>query len=304
MSIIDQYINGFEGAPINAEHRSELITQLPQGIYGNYAHAIDGSGKGKVALPFKHVLKFDPQFGGCEAQTTGDCTSHGARNAGMITYCNDIILRKQAEIYKGRFATEPIYGHRGFSGQGMSPSRAAEFISKVSGFHIRKKYASVDLSVYNSSIGSNWGGRGTPKDVIEDGKPHNMLNTSLVNSIDEAIDLVYNGYGLTIASNYGFSNKRDKNGICVQQGSWNHQMSIIGMDDSGQRHKNALFLIQNSWGPNWVGGPKVYDQPDGSFWIYADILLGMIRSGECWAFSGFNGFASADIDWSEFDAIF
>ena len=304
MNIIDAYINGFQGAPLDKEHKDIFVSSSPNGLYGNQEHAIKGSGKGKIALPFKFVQFHDSEFGYYEAQTTGDCTSHGARNACYVTKCANIHQRKSAEVYKGRLATEVIYGYRGFSGQGMSPSRAAEFVSKVSGVHLRQKYGKWDLSKYNSNLGSSWGKSGPPRELVEAGKESPVKTVSLVESIDDVLDLVYNGYGLTIASNFGFTNKRDRNGICTRSGSWNHQMSIVGSDDSGQRHKDPLFLIQNSWGPNWVGGPKVLDQPEGSFWIYAETLLGMIRNGECWSFSDFEGFPSKDIDWSEFNEIY
>lgn len=45
-------------------------------------------------------------------------------------------------------------------------------------------------------------------------------------------------------------------------------MAHVGFDDtdqSKQKYQGPLVLIQNSWGL-WNQGPKVNDQPDGSFW--------------------------------------
>lgn len=274
---------------IDSQYRMVEIKEISESDYSGYVYCIE--------VDNDHTF-IGNSFG------VFNCTSHGARNACYVTKCSNIHQRKSPEIYKGRLATEVIYGYRGFSGQGMSPSRAAQFVSKVSGVHLRQKYGKYDLSKYNSDLGSSWGRSGPPKDLIEAGKVSPVKTVSLVHSIDDVLDLVYNGYGLTIASNFGFTNKRDKNGICKRSGNWNHQMSIVGADDSGQRDKDPLFLIQNSWGPNWVGGPRVLDQPEGSFWVYAETLLGMIRDGECWSFSDFEGFPSKDLDWSEFNEIY
>lgn len=302
MSIINDYKNGLIGAPIDEKERDLFLSTIQMPFYGDYSNETKDSGKGKIGLPYKHVIVFDTKFGSYEAQTDGDCTSHGARNAGMVTVCSDIVLKKQPELYLGRIATEPIYGYRGHSGAGMNPTRAARFVSTVSGLHIRKDYGVVNLSVYNSKIGASWGARGVPQNIIDLGKESHIETVSLVKTPEEARDLVYNGYGLTIASSFGFASKRDKNGISRRSGSWNHQMSIVGMDDTKQRHSECLFLIQNSWGSHWISGPKFpEDQPEGSFWTTASILHGMIKDGECWVFSGAKGFPSKNLDWSLYE---
>lgn len=301
---MDMYVNGFQGAPIDMAHREEFIASLPMGYYGDFMHGIDGSGKGKIALPYKIVQKYEPEFGAYEAQETGDCTSHGLRNACMVSMCCDIDMRKQPEMYKGRLATEVIYGYRGFAGQGMNASRAAQFVANVSGIHTRTKYGQYDLSRYNWKLGDSWGRSGPPKELVEAGKLNPVETVTALRKTDEVRDLIYNGYGVTIACNYGFANKRDQNGMVGRSGSWNHQMSVVGCDDSRTKVQDIIFLIQNSWGPNWIGGPKIYDQPDGSFWIRGEILQGMISSGECWGISGVKGFPTRELNWSIYDDLF
>ena len=63
---------------------------------------------------------------------------------------------------------------------------------------------------------------------------------------------------------YGFSSRRDSNGIAKRSGGWSHAMAWIACDDTHERYKETLFLVQNSWG-KWNSGPKVHGQPDGSF---------------------------------------
>ena len=64
-------------------------------------------------------------------------------------------------------------------------------------------------------------------------------------------------------------------------------MCIIEVWDEG---KIRRLLIQNSWGV-WNGGPKTHNQPDGSFWVEADIVEKyMFSQNDSWAFSGYTGF--------------
>ena len=65
-------------------------------------------------------------------------------------------------------------------------------------------------------------------------------------------------------------------------------MSILGVDDE---YKRPGVLVQNSWGRNWISGPKRNNQPDGSFWVDAEEIERRILSqGDSWAFSGYEGF--------------
>jgi len=96
-----------------------------------------------------------------------------------------------------------------------------------------------------------------------------------------------NGYSVTIASNQGFSSRRDSEGFARPEGSWAHQMAILGVDDE---YKRSGALVQNSWGV-WNSGPKRHDQPDGSFWVDAEELeRRVLKTGDCWAYSGYEGF--------------
>jgi len=62
-----------------------------------------------------------------------------------------------AEDFVARGATEAIYGSRGHGGQGMSCSVAARFVHQNGGILVRKDYGFVDLSKYNSRVGTRWG---------------------------------------------------------------------------------------------------------------------------------------------------
>ena len=259
------------------------------------------SGEGKVALLYKSVQKFDPTFGAHERQTTGDCVSHSTRNAVDVTRSHEII-GGQSESFETRGATEAIYGSRGHGGQGMSCSVAARFVHQNGGILLRKDYGFVDFSEYKSSIGSRWGRSGVPKEVKAEGKKHQVKTISLVKSIDEARDAIANGYALSVCSNYGFSSKRNNDGIARRSGSWNHAMCWTAMDDSREKYDETLFLIQNSWG-KFNGGPKMHEQPDGSFWVREKDAAGMLNQNGAWAFSDVDGFPPRKVDWT-IDEVF
>ena len=217
-------------------------------IFGDASKKIKSSGKGKLSTPYKSVLKFDKNPYN-ERQTTGDCVSHGTRNACDVSRAVEIDVNGEHESWIAKGATEAIYGARGWSGEGMSCARAAEFVSKIGGIVVRKNYPGIaDFSKYNGNLGAGWGSRGLPDKVMDLANDHQIKTASLVRTIEEARDALANGYGLAVCSNYGFSNKRDKKGISNVSGSWGHCMAWIACDDTGSE---PLFLVQNSWG-KWL----------------------------------------------------
>jgi hypothetical protein len=282
------YSEGFVGSKCNPEDVARLLGELPHPVFGAAAHALEESGKGKVSLPFKSLLKFDASFGPSERQTTGDCVSHATRNAVDITRSVEIDVAHEPEEFICRGATEAIYGSRGHGGQGMSCSEAARFVHNEGGILLRKDYGFVDFSTYDSSIGSKWGRRGVPSEVRKEGKKHQVRTVSLVTSWEEARDALANGYALSVCSGYGFSSRRDADGYAKSKGSWNHAMTFIACNDTKQNGGPGL-LIQNSWG-SWNGGPKSFDQPDGSFWVKKNTVEKMVKARGTWVFSSVDGF--------------
>jgi hypothetical protein len=74
-------------------------------------------------------------------------------------------------------------------------------------------------------------------------------------------------------------------------------MAWVAMDDSHEVYNETLFLIQNSWGV-FNGGPKRFEQPDGSFWIRERDAAGMLNQNGAWAFSDVDGFPPRKVDWT------
>jgi hypothetical protein len=286
--LYNNYRKGFSGCLWEQHVYDHLMEVSKYPLFGAASKRIKSSGKGKLSTPYKSVLKFDKNPYN-ERQTTGDCVSHATRNACDVSRAVEIDIHNEREAWMARGATEAIYGARGHGGQGMSCSRAAEFVSKNGGILLRKNYKGVaDFTKYNGNLGAGWGGRGLPDPVIDAANDHQIKTVSLVRTIEEARDAIANGYGLSVCSNYGFSNKRDKKGIANVSGNWAHAMAWIACDDTGSE---PLFLVQNSWGKwNDGGHPEWGNIPDGSFLIRAEAAAGMLAANGSYAFSNFDGF--------------
>lgn len=290
------YSSGFRGVRHDRASYYALRKTVPR-FYDAFPES-RGAGKGRVSSPFKAALALDPEFGVYEAQTTGDCVSHSTRNAGMIDYCIDALFGETE--FKGRLATENIYGWRGHGGQGASCSRLATYVSQEGpgGFLVRKAYEnesgsdSVDLSRYNGSIGHNWGRRGTPDWLNKIAEQNKSLRVFSIKSMEEALDAIAMGFGISMCSGYGFSSSRNEDGLCERRGGWSHAMAWIGSDDTDyahQKYNGTLFLVQNSWG-KWNNGPKRHEQPDGSFYIRPEIAESMIKGGGGWVIASVRGY--------------
>lgn len=298
--LLKAYRDGFNGSWCDPEDVAKLLGELPHPLFGAAAYGLFGTGEGKIALPFKNLLKFDPTFGPSERQVQGDCVSHATRNSVDVTRSCEII-GGQREDFVTRGATEAIYGSRGHGGEGMSCSGAARFVHQTGGILLRKKYDKYDLSQY-SAVGGSWGRSGVPDDLVKEAVKHQVKTISLINTVAQARDALANGYSISVCSNVGFSSRRDKYGIAKRSGSWGHAMAWIGMDDSHEVHNETLFLVQNSWGV-WNGGEKRLDQPDGSFWIRQSDAEDMLSQNGSWVFSDVDGFPPRKVDWT-IDEVF
>jgi hypothetical protein len=290
--LLNAYSNGFQGSICDPEETAELLAKLKTPLFGATAYKLHGSGEGKLSLPFLSLLKFDSTFGPSERQTTGDCVSHSTRNAIDLTRAVEIDIKGELESFEARSATEGIYQSRPWAGEGMTCSGAAKYVHEQGGILLRKNYGAVDLSVYNSSLGSQ---KRIPRSIwIDEAKKHQVKTISMITTIEEARDAIANGYSVSVCSMFGFSSRRDAKGIAKRSGEWAHAMAWIACDDTRERYNETLFLVQNSWGI-WNNGPKVYGQPDGSFWIREHDARGMLASQGSWVFSNVDGFPARDL---------
>ncbi|NLX54408.1 MAG: hypothetical protein GXY58_04785 [Planctomycetaceae bacterium] len=269
------YENGLPGWQFDPDTMDDLMFDRKALPLTEAAPHLAGVGKGKMGLLWRSREKFDPGAFGQESQTTGDCVSHGSRNARDTTRAVEIHIKGEAEEYFKRGATEPTYGARGHGGQGMDPARATRFEADY-GFLFRQKYPFADLSQYDSRVGSRWGSSGVPEAVKEACREHNVGQWIAPTTADEVKDLLFSGYALHSGQNFGVKSSSDSRGIAVPGGSWSHDMATVGYDDTREVYPVCVFLVANSWG-RWNQPPKVWPEdrygpwPEGSFWLAEDI---------------------------------
>lgn len=289
---MSQELQGWINDPRKVE---EVMKTLPFPIFGNVWEPIKDSGKGKVVLLYEIIRKVAKEYP-YRLQDIGDCVSMGAAYAVDAVKAVDIYLKNDFEEWVAETATEDIYagsrvqiGGGSIGGDGSVGAWAADYVSKY-GALPRQKYGDIDLTNYSGSRARSWGKprAGVPEALLKIAKQHPIQIVSRVDTYEQARDLIANGYAITIASDQGFTSTRDDEGFAKPRGSWSHQMSILGVDDE---YKRPGVLVQNSWGRNWISGPKRNNQPDGSFWVDADEIERRILSqGDSWAFSGYEGF--------------
>jgi hypothetical protein len=295
--LVEAYESGLVGSYCDPVATEKLLASLPLPLFGNTLH---GSGEGKLSLGFKAVVAFETAAGRKpydEAQTTGDCVSHGVRGAADQARANDPDLHK-TEDWVDRTATEPLYGARGHGGEGASCSEIVGWAHKTGGLMLRKNYPelNIDLSLYTARIGIGWGSRGVPANVTSAAARHRIGTISLVTTWQQARDCIAAGYGLVCCSSVGFNSQRNAEGMCFPKGTWHHAMQWTAADDT--RKGECRFLVQNSWGYTWVSGQKVHDQPEGSFWVSQDVAQRMIGYGGTYAVSNVDGFPKRELkDW-------
>jgi len=276
-----------------------IVSALPMPTFAAACPMI-GSGKGKTALLYQAVSYVAGRFPNYVAQEIGDCVSHGYRTCIDVLKCVQIALAGDHSLWTAETATEPIYGGSRVEvgggkirGDGSVGAWAARWIT-MWGVLARMPYGTIDLTLYSGSRAKQWGRTGVPDELEPIAKEHPVQTVSLVQTYEEARDAIANGYPVAVCSNQGFTMTRDSEGFANPRGSWGHCMAFIAVDDG---YRRPGLLCQNSWGSDWITGPKRNDQPDGSFWVDAEVADRMLGGGDSFALSQFVGYPSQDLDW-------
>ncbi len=279
----------------------EFVATLRRPMFCTGAAPLAGSGEGKTVLLHQAVERVAGQFP-VRTQTIGDCVSHGWALAVDVLKAVEID-NGESESWKTITATEPIYassrvevgGGRLGNGDGSYGAWAARAVQEY-GTLLRQRYGRYDLSTYSGSKARQWGRRngGVPDDLEPAMREHPVRSVSLVASYEEARDAIANGFPVPVCSNQGFSSRRDPEGFARPRGNWAHCMCFVSVDDD----RRPGLLCVNSWGASWITGPKRHGQPDGSFWVDADVAHRMLsRQPDSYAISNFEGYPSRDLDY-------
>lgn len=314
--VIKMYESGFAGAKFSQDALDQFAADQPEpdGEAVARKYGLADTGAGKLVIPYVFVMEMFPGCYPGPAQERGDCVSHGAKNASLITMCCDIVSGLPDEktgkpeqppevseegIRNGVLSSEAFYWHRGYNGDGWMCAAAANVATKKSGLFVRKNYPElgVDLTKYSGRNAGLYGSRAPGAEIQKVGSEHLIHAATEVTTFESRRDFAYNGFGLIDCGGEGYSDRRDENGVSVQSGSWAHSMCEIGVDDRDvikQKYGQPLVLIMNSWG-NWnSGGRDIYqssalvpsDKKD--LWVQRGIVNAstgniMIPEGSFWA---------------------
>ncbi len=237
-------------------------------------------------------------------QGIGDCVSFGFAHGADIHLAVMWSLGDSAD-WKPT-ATESIYGGsrveargvaRGGWSDGSYGAAAAKWLREY-GLIFREPYPTVDLSEYSPQRAKDWGnyGNGGQNDngrLDAEARKHPVRTVALVRNFDEASAAIHSGYPVPVCSMVGFRMQRDADGFAQPQGTWPHCMCFVAV-----RHGDRPGLLcLNSWGPNWISGPKFpSDMPDGSFWVDPKTVDRMLAQNDSFAVSGYDGFPFRKLD--------
>jgi hypothetical protein len=236
-------------------------------------------------------------------QEVGDCVSWGAANA--INYTAAVQIARDGAPQEFHQAFPPyiygtsrvLIGRNSLRGDGSVGAWAAKAVQQYG--VLRSDAANVPT--YSGALARKWGNKpGPPDEFLEAAKPFTVQTVAPVRSADEVRDAICNGYGVSIASDCGFAMHPpviDGRLINKRSGNWNHQMSIVGYD--GETHREPLWYVLNSWGHTAHGTPPD-DSPPGGFWITRKDVEYIVRQGDSFAFSGFQGFPAQTLDFRVF----
>jgi len=266
------------------------------------------------AYPYRALFKAHQQVYGeewvCGTQGIGDCVSWGWHHGVAIASAVEFVQGNTSEWKLP--ATEAIYGGArvegsGHPGDGMKPyggysdgsygGVAAKWVHAKGGILYREKYEKFDLSKYSPKVAKEWGafgcggkGDGGLADTIA--AKHPCKRVALVATFEEAAAAIRSGYPVPVCSNQGFRSVRDADGFSAASGSWAHCMCFIAV-----RYDKPGLLCLNSWGPDWIKGPKFpSDQPDGSFWVSVNTVNRMLSGKDSFAVSAVDGFPFRPLD--------
>lgn len=240
-------------------------------------------------------LGFDINRSTLAKQEIGDCVSFGAAIVVAAVAAHEIVRMGDLEKFHVPFPPYlygigrcmPEGGNGRLSGDGSLGSWMADTIVKYG--VLREDYQGVPK--YSGGVAKQWGGsRRAFEQFLPEGTQHLIKTAAPINSVEDVIDAVCNGYYVTIASMRGYSMQlRDDRGKSWFTGSdqWPHQMSFVAYDPDPE----PSLYRRNQWG---TAHGKQLDGPDGGGWVRcADVEREIASSeSEVFAYSNFIGFPS------------
>lgn len=249
-------------------------------------------------------------------QFTGSCCGVGFGNAAFTLAATDVLLRGQPEqiivpfwpLTYGRSRVD--MGERG-PGEGSMGSTIAQSAHEDGVISFSEsglpQYTNPDGLILGSDEASAtknemaWSdGTKIPAQYLDEAKTHLIQTVAPINSADDLMAAIANGYPCTGACSH-FCNPGDEKVIGdVVIGNYNgtggHQMSYHGIFMHPQQ--GPLIWNQNTWGLNvYASDPS--GGPGGGVWQKAAAVDRMIKSSdaEFYAFSQYAGYPAQTPNW-------
>jgi hypothetical protein len=268
----------------------DILSKLEKPFFSQAGSDLKETGKGKSAYLFNNFKKLSIPFPEPIQTTTGDCVSHATSLAADALSVTEIV-NGERERWVARSANEYIYhvsrviiGKNRIRGDGSVNAWAAKGVVDY-GTLRRLTYGPTNLVEYSAKRSRTWGSSQIPKELYDIAKPNNVTEVTQIKNFTEAADSLYNGYPIIVASNQGFSDRRDKDGFCAPRGNWAHSMAVLGYKDD----ERPGVVICNSW-PSYLPGQNQWDLPPSSFFCDASVFDRMCKFNDTFALAGFSGF--------------
>lgn len=231
-------------------------------------------------------------------QQIGDCVSFGTASAINYLQYSQMKRGPPAEFHAAfpphlygasRVTIGQQHGSH-FRGDGSVGAYAAEAAQKIGVLPADHP----QCPPYSGDVARTWGRTGPPQWALDAAKANKVQTIAPMESTDDVRDAICHGYPVTISSNWGTRTIRPQDGrnVARHDGSWGHCMCIVGYDGSASQ---PYWYVLNSWGPDAHPQP-LQGEPPGGFWIDRKSLEYIVRSGDCWAFSAFDGFPAKELD--------
>ena len=295
-----------------------FLAELPQPLFRQAGEETIREAKGVDTFLYRSAYRAHQALYGrpwvVERQGIGDCVSWGWAHGIWIAQCVDWETGRLAQPPPFP-STEAIYGGsrveaRGRSGDGSSPvggysdgsygAAAARWVRDW-GVVYREEVGGHDLRNYSADRAKAWGaygngGQGDKGKLDAIAKKHPAQYVALATTWAEAAAAIEAGFTVPVASMQGFASRRDAQGYAPASGQWAHEMCFISVRYQKNGSPTDALLCLNSWGPNWISGPKwPADQPDGSFWVTRSTVESMLRAKDSFAVGSVAGFGWRDL---------
>jgi hypothetical protein len=289
---------------------AKVVGRLPMPLFAVAAPHLKGSAAGRDVVYWEAEEKILGRTLSAHVQTRGTCVSHGWGRGVQDLMLGQILLGNRREEFPAEVATEPIYagsrveiGRGQVRGDGSVGAWAAEWVQKF-GILLRRKYGNVDLTTPDDELAAEWGAprAGVPDELEPIAREHPVKTVSLVETPEAGADALANWYPIPVCSNQGFTTTRDANGFCKPRGTWAHCMVARGfVTVKGNR---PAVPIQQSWGESPTGPNRVTLEsgreitlPQGVFLIDLDVFGRMLKAGDSFAVSDFEGFPAKRLEY-------